>query len=197
MAAASRPATSPPTSPNGSSRSRKDYRGYTLHEIPPNGQGIAALIALGILDKFDLAGLPVDGVDSQHLQIEAMKLAFADVYRYVAEPSSMEVSAEQMLDDAYLASRAKLIDLKKAQDFGAGNPVKGGTIYLTAADENGMMVSFIQSNYMGFGSGCVVPSFGISLQNRGHGFSAGRQAPTRPIWWRRASGRSTPSSRPS
>ena len=149
----------------------KNYRGYTLHEIPPNGQGIAALIALGILDKFDVGALPVDGVDSQHLQIEAMKLAFADVYRYVAEPSSMEVTAEQMLDDAYLASRAKLIDMKKAQDFGAGNPVKGGTIYLTAADENGMMVSFIQSNYMGFGSGCVEPSFGVSLQNRGHAFS--------------------------
>ena len=149
----------------------KDYRGYTLHEIPPNGQGIAALIALGILDKFDVAGMPVDGVDSQHLQIEAMKLAFADIYKYVAEPSSMEVTAEQMLDDSYLTSRAKLIDMKKAQDFGAGNPVKGGTIYLSAADENGMMVSFIQSNYMGFGSGCVEPEFGISLQNRGHGFS--------------------------
>ncbi|MDD0811869.1 gamma-glutamyltransferase family protein [Curvibacter sp. RS43] len=149
----------------------KDYRGYTLHEIPPNGQGIAALIALGILQNFDIGSLPVDGIDSQHLQIEAMKLAFADVYRYVAEPSSMEVTPEQMLDDAYLASRAKLINMKKAQDFGAGNPVKGGTIYLTAADENGMMVSFIQSNYMGFGSGCVEPNFGISLQNRGHGFS--------------------------
>jgi gamma-glutamyltranspeptidase/glutathione hydrolase len=149
----------------------KNYRGYTLHEIPPNGQGISALMALGILDKFDLGQLPVDGVDSQHLQIEAMKLAFADTYKYVAEPSSMEVTAAQMLDDSYLASRAKLIDMKKAQDFGAGNPVKGGTIYLTAADEDGMMVSFIQSNYMGFGSGCVEPEFGISLQNRGHGFS--------------------------
>jgi gamma-glutamyltranspeptidase/glutathione hydrolase len=149
----------------------KNYRGYTLHEIPPNGQGIAALMALGILSNFDVASLPVDGADSQHLQIEAMKLAFADVYKLVGERSAMEVSAEQMLDDAYLASRAKLIDRKKAQDFQAGNPVKGGTIYLTAADENGMMVSFIQSNYMGFGSGCVEPSFGISLQNRGHGFS--------------------------
>ena len=149
----------------------KNYRGHTLHEIPPNGQGIAALIALGILDKFDVASFAVDGVDSQHLQIEAMKLAFADVYKYVAEPSSMAVTPEQMLDDAYLASRAKSIDMKKAQDFGAGNPVKGGTIYLSTADEDGMMVSFIQSNYMGFGSGCVVPEFGISLQNRGHGFS--------------------------
>ena len=149
----------------------KNYRGHTLHEIPPNGQGISALMALGILDQFDVAGLPLDGVDSQHLQIEAMKLAFADTYRYVAEPGSMEVTAEQMLDPAYLASRAKLIDMKRAQDFGAGNPVKGGTIYLTAADETGMMVSFIQSNYMGFGSGCVEPTFGVSLQNRGHGFN--------------------------
>ena len=149
----------------------RDYRGYTLHEIPPNGQGIAALIALGILDQFDVASLPLDGAQTQHLQIEAMKLAFADVYRYVAEPSSMEVTPAHMLDDAYLSSRAKLIDMNKAQDFGAGNPAKGGTIYLTAADENGMMVSFIQSNYMGFGSGCVEPTFGISLQNRGQAFS--------------------------
>ncbi|MCA3239284.1 MAG: gamma-glutamyltransferase family protein [Curvibacter sp.] len=149
----------------------KNYRGYTLHEIPPNGQGIAAQIALGILNYFDLASLPVDGVDTQHLQIEAMKLAFADVYRYVAEPSAMELTPAQMLDDAYLASRAKLIDPKRARDFKAGNPVRGGTIYLSAADENGMMISFIQSNFMGFGSGCVEPTFGISLQNRGHGFN--------------------------
>jgi gamma-glutamyltranspeptidase/glutathione hydrolase len=149
----------------------QNYRGYTLHEIPPNGQGIAALIALGILENFDVAGLRVDGVDSQHLQIEAMKLAFADVYRYVADPRAMDVTPAQMLDPSYLMGRAKLIDLHRAQDFGAGNPVKGGTIYLSTADENGMMVSFIQSNYMGFGSGCVEPTYGISLQNRGHGFS--------------------------
>ncbi len=153
----------------------RDYRGHTLHEMPPNGQGIAALIALGILEKFDIASLPVDSVASQHLQIEAMKLAFADVYRYVSEPSSMAVTPAQMLDDAYLASRARLIDVNKAQAFRAGSPDdphrRGGTIYLTAADERGMMVSFIQSNYMGFGSGCVEPEFGISLQNRGHGFS--------------------------
>jgi gamma-glutamyltranspeptidase/glutathione hydrolase len=149
----------------------QNYRGYTLHEIPPNGQGIAALIALGILENFDLASMKVDGVESQHLQIEAMKLAFADVYRYVADPKHMEVTPAQMLDPAYLKSRANLIDMKKAQNFNAGNPVKGGTIYLTAADENGMMVSFIQSNYMGFGSGVVEPSYGISLQNRGFGFS--------------------------
>jgi gamma-glutamyltranspeptidase / glutathione hydrolase len=147
------------------------YRGHVLHEIPPNGQGIAALIALGILQHFDLGALPLDSTASQHLQIEAMKLAFADVYRYVSDPLSMEVTPSQMLDPGYIASRAKLIDPKRAQDFHAGNPVKGGTIYLTAADERGMMVSFIQSNYMGFGSGCVVPEYGVSLQNRGHGFS--------------------------
>jgi len=147
------------------------YRGYTLHEIPPNGQGIAALIALGILQEFDLGSLPVDGADSQHLQIEAIKLGFADVYRYVADPSSMELTPAEMLASAYLTSRARLIDRRRAQPFAPGNPVRGGTIYLTAADENGMMVSFIQSNYMGFGSGVVEPQFGISLQNRGHGFS--------------------------
>jgi gamma-glutamyltranspeptidase/glutathione hydrolase len=156
----------------------KDYRGHTLHEIPPGGQGIAAQIALGILSNFDLASLGVDSVASQHLQIEAMKLAFADVQRYVAD-AGMEVTAEQMLDDGYLASRARLIDPTRAQDFKAGNPVRGGTIYLSAADESGMMVSFIQSNYAGFGSGVVEPTFGISLQNRGFGFSADPDGPNR------------------
>jgi gamma-glutamyltranspeptidase/glutathione hydrolase len=148
----------------------KDYRGYTLHEIPPNGQGIAAQIALGILEQFDLAGLPVDGPESQHLQIEAMKLAFSDTYRYVADPRSMDVTPEAMLEPPYLKARAKLIDPGRAQVFGPGKPPAGGTIYLTAADESGMMVSFIQSNFMGFGSGVVVPGWGISLQNRGYGF---------------------------
>jgi len=155
----------------------KNYRGHTLHEIPPNGQGIAAQIALGILQHFDIASLPLDGAESQHLQIEAMKLAFADVYRHVAEPDCMACTPEQMLSDDYLASRAKLIDPKRAQDFGAGNVIKGGTIYLTTADEHGMMVSFIQSNYMGFGSGVVVPGYGLSMQNRGHGFSLDAGSP--------------------
>ena len=152
-----------------------DYRGVTLHEIPPNGQGISALMALGMLRHFDIASLPVDGVASQHLQIEAMKLAFADTYRFVAEPAAMPVSAAQLLDPGYLAERARLIDPKRAQDLPAGSPDsahrRGGTIYLSTADESGMMVSFIQSNYMGFGSGVVVPGYGVSLQNRGHGFS--------------------------
>ena len=148
-----------------------NYRGYTVHEIPPSGQGIAALMALGMLEHFDIAAMARDGVDSQHLQIEAMKLAFADVYRYVADPQAMALSTTQLLDPHYLARRAALIDMQRAQTFGPGNPAQGGTVYLTTADENGMMVSFIQSNYMGFGSGCVEPQFGISLQNRGHGFS--------------------------
>lgn len=155
----------------------KSYRGYELHEIPPNGQGIAALIALGICDHFDLANMKVDSIESQHVQIEAMKLAFSDLYRYVSDPSTMDVTPEQMLSDDYLASRAKLIRLDRATHFEPGRPHAGGTIYLTAADESGMMISFIQSNYMGFGSGVVVPGTGISLQNRGVGFSMDPKSP--------------------
>ena len=148
-----------------------DGKTYAMHEIPPNGQGIGALIALGILQNFDLASLPVDSVQSQHLQIEAMKLAFADVYQYVADPRAMAVTPGQMLDPAYLAQRAKLINPNKATHFPFGLPQSGGTIYLSATDEQGRMISFIQSNYMGFGSGVVVPDWGVSLQNRGFGFS--------------------------
>ena len=155
----------------------QDYRGHTLHEIPPNGQGIAAQMALGMLQHFDLASLPIDGPACQHLQIEAMKLAFADVYRFVADERFMEGPPAMLLDAQYLATRAKLIDPQRAQVFGAGYAIKGGTIYLSAADESGMMVSFIQSNYMGFGSGVVEPTFGISLQNRGHGFSLDARSP--------------------
>ena len=148
-----------------------DGKTYSMHEIPPNGQGIGALIALGILQNFDLASLPVDGIESQHLQIEAMKLAFADVYQYVADPRSMRVTPAEMLNPAYLSERAKLINPRKATHFQFGMPQSGGTVYLTATDEQGRMISFIQSNYMGFGSGVVIPDLGISLQNRGFGFS--------------------------
>jgi len=147
------------------------YRSATVHEIPPNGQGIAVLMALGILQHFDVASAPVDSPATQHLAIEAMKLAFADSYRYVSDRRSMHVPPEALLDPAYLASRARLIDPRRAQDFGPGEPPRGGTVYLCAADQDGMMVSLIQSNYMGFGSGVVVPGTGISLQNRGHAFS--------------------------
>jgi len=148
-----------------------EYRGYRLHEIPPNGQGIVALMTLGMLRHVDLAGCPVDGADSVHLQMEATKLAFADAYRYVSDPATMEFDAAKLLADDYLASRARAIDRARAKDHPAGEPRAGGTVYLTTADENGMMVSYIQSNYMGFGSGIVVPGTGISMQNRGHGFS--------------------------
>jgi gamma-glutamyltranspeptidase/glutathione hydrolase len=142
-----------------------DYRGYTLHEIPPNGQGIVALMALGMLEHFELRSLAVDGADSVHLQIEAQKLAFADAWRYVADVDYMkDVPPPALLDKHYLKERARLIDPKRAKEFGPGKPPRGGTVYLTAADASGMMVSFIQSNYMGFGSGVVVD--GISLQNR-------------------------------
>ena len=152
------------------------YRDYDIHEIPPNGQGIGALIALGILENLRLEDYPVDSVLSQHLQIEAMKLAFADVYQYVADPKSMRVQPSEMLDPAYLKERAKLIKLDQATHFNFGMPSSGGTVYLTTADSSGMMVSFIQSNYMGFGSGVVVPEFGVSLQNRGVGFSLDRKS---------------------
>jgi len=154
-----------------------DYAGATVHEIPPNGQGIAAQMALGMLRSFDLASMPVDSVAVQHLEIEAMKLAFADAYRYVADPRSMDVTPAALLDPGYLAQRARLIDPRRAQDYGPGEPPKGGTVYLCAADASGMMVSLIQSNYMGFGSGVVVPGTGISLQNRGAGFSLERGHP--------------------
>ena len=100
-----------------------------------------------------------------------MKLAFADTYRYVADSRFRAFSPEALLDAGYLAERARLIDPRRAADPQHGVPPAGGTIYLAAADERGMMVSFIQSNYMGFGSGVVVPSIGVSLQNRGFGFS--------------------------
>jgi len=146
-----------------------DYRGYTVHELPPNGQGIVALIALGILEQFDMAALPADSADSVHLQIEAVKLAFADAFAYVSDADCMSVTPRQLLDEDYLKQRSQLIDTHRAKPVAAGR-FSGGTVYLTAADTEGLMVSMIQSNYMGFGSGVVVPGTGISLQNRGAGF---------------------------
>lgn len=154
------------------------YRGYTVHEIPPNGQGIVALIALGILEQFDMPSLPADSADSVHLQIEAVKLAFADAQAHVADIDHMALASEGLLDKGYLQQRAALIDCKRAKPASAGTP-RGGTVYLTAADAAGMMVSMIQSNYMGFGSGVVVPGTGISLQNRGANFAAAQGHPNR------------------
>lgn len=148
------------------------YGDHALHEIPPNGQGIAALLALGIVrHRPDLHDHPIDSPGWLHLQIEAMKLALADAYRWVADPQHMrEVGSGDLLDDAYLAERAASIDPTRALDPGHGRPQHGGTVYLSAADAAGRMVSYIQSNYAGFGSGVVVPDTGIALQNRGAGF---------------------------
>jgi len=147
------------------------YRGYTVHEMPPNGQGLAALIALGILERLDMRRFGVDTADSVHAQIEATKLAFADVYAHVADPAAMRVDCRELLAHAYLTQRAELIDMRRARWPGTGMPRNEGTVYLTAADASGMMVSFIQSNYRGFGSGVVVPQTGIALNNRGSGFN--------------------------
>ncbi len=158
----------------------RGFGSATLHEIPPNGQGIAALMALGILEHTRVRTLGADDPLAFHLQIEAMKLALRDAETFVADGDHMTpVGPEALMDDAYLAGRAALIDEARAQDFGSGAPKHGGTVYLTTADASGMMVSFIQSNYMGFGSGVVVPGTGISLQNRGAGFSLDPRSPNR------------------
>ncbi|SRX93477.1 putative bifunctional acylase GgtA: cephalosporin acylase (GL-7ACA acylase) + gamma-glutamyltranspeptidase (GGT) [Mycobacterium tuberculosis H37Rv] [Mycobacterium shimoidei] len=156
----------------------RDYRGYTVHEIPPNGQGIVALMALGILEQFDMASLAVDSADSVHLQIEALKLAFADAQAYVADIDQMAMAPQRLLDSDYLRQRAALIDPARAKPARAGT-FKGGTVYLAAADASGLMVSMIQSNYFGFGSGVVVPGTGIALQNRGANFVATPGHPNR------------------
>ena len=147
------------------------FAGSVVHELPPNGQGIAALMALGMMEAIGIGSQPVDDIETVHLSIEAMKLALADLQQYNADIDAMQVSPGALLEPAYLAERAQLIDRNRASDPGHGTPRPGGTVYVAAADASGMMVSFIQSNYMGFGSGIVVPGTGISLQNRGHGFS--------------------------
>lgn len=145
------------------------YRGYDVWEIPPNGQGLAALIALNLLEGFDLGRLPRESADAYHLQIEAMKLAFADAHRYIADPEHVAVPIRGLLSKEYAAKRRALIgDDALARE--PGEPERGGTVYLCAADTDGTMVSYIQSNYQGFGSGIVIPGTGIALQNRGFGF---------------------------
>ncbi|WP_082992355.1 gamma-glutamyltransferase family protein [Paraburkholderia tropica] len=146
------------------------FRGHEVHEIPPNGQGLAALIALGLLENLPYDDAAVGSAQRMHLEIEAMRLAFADLHAHVADPRTMRYSAEELLDPGYLAQRAKQINPHRKGSFSAGKPHSGGTVYLCAADASGNMVSFIQSNYRGFGSGVVVPGTGISLHNRGSGF---------------------------
>ncbi|WP_374193878.1 gamma-glutamyltransferase family protein [Alkalihalobacillus sp. BA299] len=145
-----------------------NYRGYDVWEIPPNGQGLIALQALNILKGFDFNAK--EDVETYHKQIEAIKLAFIDGLKYITQADSMSVSVEELLSEQYAATRRSLIG-DKALTPEPGEPPKGGTVYLSTADGEGNMVSFIQSNYMGFGSGIVIPGTGISLQNRGNNFS--------------------------
>jgi gamma-glutamyltranspeptidase/glutathione hydrolase len=148
-----------------------EYHGIELHEIPPNGQGLAALIALGLLRHLDIRKYAVDSADSIHAQIEAMKIAFAEANRHISDPTAMQVDPHDLLDDGFLANRAKDIHMEQARFPKSELSVDNGTVYLSAADQSGMMVSFIQSNFWGFGSGVVDPQTGISFQNRGLGFN--------------------------
>lgn len=149
------------------------YKGYRLYELPPNGQGIAALEMLRILEAYDLKALGHNSHDYLHLLIEAKKLAFADLAQYVGDPASMKTPAEHLLTDAFIAQRRTRIDRKRAATRVEPGPAltSSETIYLTAADKEGNMISFINSLASGFGSGVVVPGTGIALQNRGAGFT--------------------------
>jgi gamma-glutamyltranspeptidase/glutathione hydrolase len=153
---------------------RAGYRGYDVWELPPNGQGVAALMALNILDGMDVAGASVE--QRTHWQIEAMKLAFADAHAYVGDPAAGPVPLAGMLDPGYAATRRALIG-DTAGDPPPGDPARGGTVYLCTADSDGMMVSLIQSNYMGFGSYVMAPGTGFGLQNRGAGFALAEEHP--------------------
>lgn len=143
------------------------YREHEIWEIPPNGSGLIALQALGMLEH--LGEVPRDPVETLHRRIEATKLAYVDGLHHITDGDAMQPSVEQMLDASYLKTRAAMIG-EQALDPVHGNPITGGTVYLATADAEGNMVSFIQSNFKGFGSGIVVPGTGISLHNRGCSF---------------------------
>lgn len=152
-----------------------EYRDIHVHEIPPNGQGLATLVALKVLNRLDVP--PLDSLDATHLHIEAMKVAIRAAFEHIGDPDHMRLAPEAFLDDAFIDRAAAQIDRRRA----SGDPVAlipgSDTVYLTTADAGGMMVSFIQSNYMGFGSGIVVPGTGIALQNRGAGFTLAKGHP--------------------
>ncbi len=149
-----------------------NYRGYDVYELPPNGQGIAALQILNILEGFDLARLGHNSADYLHLQIEAKKLAFADRARFYADPEFSQIPVAELLSKDYAAVRRQQIDLQKAQNqLSAGSPKGSDTIYLSVADAQGMIVSLIQSNYAGMGSGLVPDGLGFMFQNRGAQFT--------------------------
>ncbi len=145
------------------------YGGYDVHELPPNGYGITVLLALNILKGLGLPG-ERESADAYHRTIEALKLAFIDTQKYVADSRYMKISCADLLSEGYAEERRKLIG-REALAPTPGMPRLGGTVYLAAADRSGMMISYIQSNFSGFGSGLVVPGTGIALQNRGYGFA--------------------------
>jgi gamma-glutamyltranspeptidase/glutathione hydrolase len=157
------------------------YRGWTVYEIPPNGQGIAALEMLNIMENFPIAQFGHHSPDALHAMIEAKKLAYADLLRYVADPNVSKVQVAGMLSKDYAAQRAKRIDMAKANcDVAPGEPefpTTGDTTYLTVVDRDGNMVSLIQSNFSGFGSGLVADGTGFALQNRGALFSVDPASP--------------------
>jgi gamma-glutamyltranspeptidase/glutathione hydrolase len=156
------------------------YRGGIVHELPPNGQGIAALIALGVLGHHGLDKLPLDDPRAWHLLIEAVRLGLSDLHAHVTDPRQMRTGAAELLDPARLARLAASIDTARSSGLAPKPSRAQGTVYLAAADTDGMMVSLIQSNYRGFGSGLVVPGTGIALHNRGACFTAEAGHPNAP-----------------
>jgi gamma-glutamyltranspeptidase/glutathione hydrolase len=150
-----------------------EYKGHRLYELPPNGQGIAALEMLRIVSGYDVKALGHNSVEYLHLLIEAKKLAFADLERFVGDPAAMKTPAEHLLSDAFIAQRRAKLDRQRAALRAEPGPAvtSSETIYLSAADKDGNMISFINSLASGFGSGVVVPGTGIALQNRGAGFT--------------------------
>lgn len=149
-----------------------DWGDYTFYEIPPNGQGLTALLALNIARGFDLPALGYGTADYYHALMEAIKLAFADAAAYIADPRQAAIPLAGLLRDSYTAERRALIEMERALTPAAGNPSRhGDTVYLTVADEAGNMVSWIQSLYMGFGSGLTAGNTGVQLHNRGANFS--------------------------
>jgi gamma-glutamyltranspeptidase/glutathione hydrolase len=159
-----------------------DYRGYTVWELPPNGQGLAALQMLNLLENFDLKAMGRESADFWHVLVEAKKLAFADRARYYADPAFASVPVRELLSKDYARARAKRIDMAHAAGTDEpGNPrlSMSETTCLATGDQDGMMVALIQSNYTGFGSGYVVPELGFGLQDRGGLFSLDPKHPNR------------------